>query len=269
MTSLNSDERKQFLVRFAYRGERFYGVQEQPQLNTVLGTLRKRIEEALDQKARALFVAARTDRGVHALENYATFYIKALVDIPIFFQKMRMHRNDGLYALSIASVSAKVHARGNARSKIYRYYLQDDVDCAKFNGLNRMWAIAPKLDISAMRHAALYLVGKQDFSSLRGGGCQAGSPYKEIFSIDIERSTSGVIAIEICGDSFLRKMIRNAVGLLVEIGAQLRPPESMVEILAKRDRMAAGIMAPAYGLYLIKVNCNQFVENIFYHPQEE
>jgi tRNA pseudouridine38-40 synthase len=254
-----NNQRRQFLLRFAYQGQLFPGVQEQPGLPTVLSALRKRIEIASEDKAHALFVAARTDRGVHALENYATFYIKNIVDISLFSKKLTAHQDDGLYALLVAPVSSKVHARGQARSKIYRYYIKDKI--ASSNPINNFrWEIAPKLNIESMRAAARYLIGLHDFSSLRGGGCQAGTPFKEIFFIDINRSASGVIAIEIHGDGFLRKMIRNMVGLLAEIGAGLRLPESTPKILAKKDRNAAGIMAPASGLFLAKINFEIAIE---------
>lgn len=248
-----NNQRRQFLLRFAYQGPNFHGVQEQPNLPTVLGALRKRIEMASEEKANALFVTARTDKGVHALENYATFYLKNLVDLALFIKKLIAHQNDGLYALVVAPVSPKVHARGQARSKIYRYYIKDHHFPTNLMNDFR-WEIAPILEIEIMREAAQYLIGLHDFSSLRGGGCQAGTPYKEIFFIDITRSSLGIIAIEIHGDGFLRKMIRNIVGLLTEIGAGLRLPESVPEIMAQKNREAAGIMAPAAGLFLVKVN---------------
>lgn len=241
--------RKQFLARFAYDGSQFYGVQEQPGLKTVLGALRKRIEAAAKQKACALVATARTDRGVHALENYASFYLKEDFDNDAFLKDFAAPLDDGLYSLEVKPVSEKVHARGSALSKVYRYYLQDS--CME-EALESpfIWKIAPALDRQALKEASSYLIGKMDFSSLRGGGCQAGSPVKEIYRLEIVELCDGVIYVEIEGNGFLRKMIRNLVGLLAEVGAGLRKPSCVPIVLAKKDREASGIMAPPHGLFL-------------------
>ena len=245
--------RAQYLARFAYIGSNFYGVQEQPNFPTVLGAVRRRLESYARQPIKALAVSARTDRGVHALENYATFYLKDPVDSEQLVKNFEASRDDGLYALSLRRVDYRVHARGNARGKTYRYTIVDGCDEKALGSDAFAWRVVPRLSIEAMSLAASHLVGLKDFSSLRGGGCQAQSPIKEIYSVSINRCSSGEILVEIHGGSFLRKMIRNMVGLLVEMGASLRKPDSMIEILEKKDRRAAGIMAPAHGLCLIRV----------------
>jgi tRNA pseudouridine38-40 synthase len=250
--SIMKYERYQFLCDFAYRGELFHGVQEQKGYKTVLGTLRDRIEQAFEQQAYCLFVAARTDKGVHALHNCATFYVKKPLDFISAINKTQVHRNDGLYAVKIKLVDKHTHAR-NSLGKIYRYTIIDD--CLYPEQFNHpyAWPIALSLSIGRMKEASAYLVGLKDFSSLRGGGCQAGSTIKEVFYIYIDRMKNNVIIIEIAGKSFLRKMVRNMVGLLIEIGAGLRSPTVMPEILAAKNRQKAGIMAPACGLMLVKV----------------
>lgn len=243
-------DRYQFLVRMAYDGSKFFGVQEQGALPTVLGVLRKRIEESSKIKACALVASARTDRDVSALNNYATFYLKGLKEnVKDFIGLVEKHRDDGLYGVSLKFVSHHVHARSCSGAKIYRYTI---IDAEK--GMSPFaWGISPKLDIQAMREGAEFLVGEHDFSSLRGGGCEAGSTIKTIFSIELHRCPGGEIIMDIHGSAFLRKMIRNLVGLLAEVGAGLRRPQDVEEILAQKDRQAAGIMAPAQGLSLLFV----------------
>lgn len=250
MTDQFFSDRFQFLVRLGYVGSKFYGVQEQPHLPTVLGALRKRIEDIAGQRARALCMAARTDRGVHALENYATFFLRAPLDRDQFIERINAHSGDNLLSVDVKHVSPHVHARGNSRSKIYRYHIVD----SSSDDFEFAWGIAPPLNVDVMRQAAAHLVGTKDFSSLRGGGCEAGTTVKEIFYITVERYADNSIVIEIKGNAFLRKMIRNLVGLLVEVGTFLRAPDDIPEILAKMDRNAAGIMAPAHGLFLAKID---------------
>lgn len=254
MSESRKYHRAQYLARFAYVGSGFYGVQEQPNFPTVMGAVRRRLESYACQPIKALAVSARTDRGVHALENYATFYLKDPVDSEQLIEDFQACRDDGLYALSLRRVDYRVHARANARNKTYRYTIVDGCDEKELGSGAFAWRVVPHLSIEAMSLAGRHLVGEKDFSSLRGGGCQAHSPIKEIYSVSINRCPSGVIFIEIHGASFLRKMIRNMVGLLVEIGTNLRKPHSMVEILEKKDRRAAGIMAPAHGLCLVRVD---------------
>lgn len=242
----------------AYDGSRFYGVQEQKTLPTILGTLRERIEKCAMIKACALVAAARTDRGVHALNNYATFYLKGPLERPIdnIIEEVTRYRGDGLYIIRMNRVSSHVHARASSRGKAYRYTIIDGQEDAASNGceLGFAWKVAPRLDTEKMAQAASVLVGEKDFSSVRGGGCEAGSSIKEIFSINITRCDSGEIVVDIYGRAFLRKMIRNIIGLLVEIGSGLRKPCSTSFILEQKDRNASGIMAPAHGLCLMSVD---------------
>ena len=243
--------RHQFLLRFAYCGAGFNGVQEQPGQKTVLGALRARIEVAAQQKARALVASARTDRGVSALNNFASFFLSSPVDINAFITEVSEARDDGLLSVVIHEADRKTHARGSA-AKTYRYTIKDDV----FSSIDKeglVWHIVPKLSLAAMQFAALDLVGEKDFSSLRGGGCEAGSPIKKVRAITIMRTKRGYIVIEITGDGFLRNMVRNMVGLLVEMGAGVKPCDSVEYILKEKNRQAAGIMAPAHGLMLIDV----------------
>src|SRR5262245_21369366 len=218
-----SNERIQFLVEFAYNGADFFGVQEQANLKTVLGALRSRIEHASLQRARCLFAAARTDRGVHALHNCATFYVYDPLDKKEFIRLVETVRPDGLLAVTIQHVENKTHARAGY-GKIYRYTILDDRDDSLLLTHPFASSIAPKLNLDAMINAAKHLIGEMDFSSLRGGDCQAGTVVKKIYDIKIFRADPETIIIEIAGQSFLRKMIRNMVGLLVEIGVGLRTP---------------------------------------------
>jgi tRNA pseudouridine38-40 synthase len=248
MTRKNS-LRCPYLVRFAYRGDRFFGVQEQRALPTVLGALRERIEDAAQQSAHALVAAARTDKGVSALVNFASFYLRPPIDHGAFIARASRDRDDGLFTVVFARASTKTHARGNGSLKTYRYTIRDDRQHPREIG-NFFWEIAPRLSLAAMRFAALDFLGEQDFSSVRGGGCEARTAIKKITSIAIARTARGYIIIDIEGYGFLRNMVRNMVGLFVEIGAGLRQCDAAVGILKEQSREKAGIMAPAHGLML-------------------
>jgi tRNA pseudouridine38-40 synthase len=120
-----------------------------------------------------------------------------------------------------------------------------------------------QLNSDAMRAAAGYLIGKQDFSSFRASGCSSKHPVREIMDISISETdtiefialefNAPVIKISIQANAFLRHMVRNIVGSLVEIGRGNFPPEKMKGILEAKNRRIAGITAPACGLFLEKI----------------
>lgn len=252
--------RTTFLVSFAYDGSKFYGVQEQPHLDTVLGKIRASCSEIAGQPVRGLAVATRTDRGVHAFKNIATFYFKEPLKLDDFKAKFFKLRLENLYFLNVQKVCNKTHARTISAGKIYRYFIKDNQSRITDNEFH--WCISPKLDIIKMQQGAKALIGAKDFSSFQGGGKKSfKNPNKTIYSIDISRlNNDQIILIQINGSSFLRYMVRNMVGLLSEIGAGLKEPSCVEKVLAAKSRSAAGITAPPQGLYLVEVLLNKLLK---------
>lgn len=252
MMNFLAKNRYSFICSFAYYGHKFYGVQEQKGYPTVMAALRFRIEHAFKQKAYGLVIAARTDKGVHALNNYATFHIKENIDFFLAIKEGQRDRDDNLLGVTIKPALSNVHARANL-GKVYCYTIIDGYDLTTRLTHHYAWFIAPSLSLDIMRQASLYLIGRHDFSSFRASGCQAKNTVKEIFSIDIYRINYCTIIIDIYGQSFLRKMIRNIVGLLVEIGSGIRSYDDVKKIIAYQERSKSGITAPAHGLMLWQI----------------
>ncbi|MEI6805208.1 MAG: hypothetical protein WCK49_01710 [Myxococcaceae bacterium] len=220
----------------------------QPQINvpTAGGALRDQITQAAGLPPKALCFAARTDKGVHAIENIATFWFRGPFDSQNFLEKLHEIQMPGLRNVRGFEVDPKFHARGNSAGKHYRYVL---------NGPDpeTSWQIVPELNLEAMREALSYVLGTHDFSSFRAAGCTAGTVTKTIYTATLTESSEGLF-IDLHGDAFLRKMIRILVGLLCEIGAELRKPEDLKFILEAKSRSVAGITAPACGLTLLSVD---------------
>lgn len=251
--------RIQFLFRFGYDGSRFHGLQPQPTLPTAGGALRERIREAAEQSPRALAFSARTDAGVHAQQNLATCWLVGPLDIETFCERMRAPRNDGLVFVEVEAVPTNVHARGIARGKRYRYIIEDGCDETRIES-RYAWQIVPELDIERMRAGAQHLEGTYDFSSFRGARCNMQSADKTLTRVRVYgplplEDGRRRIFIELCGNAFLRKMVRIIVGTLAEVGAHLRAPEEIAHIRDAKNRMQAGITAPARGLVLLRVGC--------------
>lgn len=251
--------RIQFLFRFGYDGSRFHGLQPQPTLPTAGGALRERIRAAAEQAPRALAFSARTDAGVHAQLNLATCWLVGPMDAVDFCQRVTMPRDDGLFFVQVEMVPTNVHARGIARGKRYRYIIEDGCDETKIDS-RYAWQIVPQLDLDRMREGAKHLEGTFDFSSFRAARCNMQSAEKTLTRVRIYgplplAENRRRIFIELCGNAFLRKMVRIIVGTLAEVGAHLRPPADVACIRDAKSRTAAGITAPARGLVLLRVGC--------------
>ncbi|MCC7072945.1 MAG: tRNA pseudouridine synthase A [Deltaproteobacteria bacterium] len=249
--------RTQLLIRFGYDGSRFAGLQPQaPGIPTAGAALQARLAIAAGERARGLAFAARTDAGVHALRNAATCFFLDEPDGQALAARVAAPRDDGLHDVFVTVVPPTVHARGDSRGKRYRY-LVDDRCVALAPPSARSWAIAPELSELLLRAAARALEGTHDFASLRGGGCSAATTEKTLRRVRVGGPWAlpwgRRFIIEIEGDAFLRKMVRNAVGLLVEVGTGWRPVDDVERVLAARDRRAAGLCAPPEGLTLLDV----------------
>lgn len=251
--------RIQFLFRFGYDGSRFHGLQPQPALPTAGGALRERIREAAEQSPRALAFSARTDAGVHAQLNLSTCWLVGPLDADEFCERVARPRNDGLFFVQAEMVPVHVHARGIARGKRYRYIIEDGCDATRIES-RYAWQIVPELDLPRMREGARLLEGTFDFSSFRAARCNMKSAEKTLTRVRIygplplpEKRRR--IFIELCGNAFLRKMVRIIVGTLAEVGAHLRTPDEVARIRDAKSRAAAGITAPARGLVLMRVGC--------------
>jgi tRNA pseudouridine38-40 synthase len=248
--------RTQILVRFGYDGAAFHGLQPQaPGIATAGGTLRDRLTAAFAVAPKMLHFSARTDAGVHADANAATCYFRGVTDIDLALSTLMANRGDGLVNVRAEVVPVWVHARGSARGKRYRYRVHGGVETPTTREHHEpdRWAVAPMLDVERMQRAASLLTGTHDFTSLRHPKCTATDPNKTLASVHVCADQDGSTVVEVVGDSFLRQMVRNLVGLLVEVGSGWRPESDVPRVLAARERTAAGLLAPAEGLTLVDV----------------
>lgn len=198
--------------------------------------------------------AGRTDAGVHATAQVAHFDLKEdLVD-----WKLREAINARLRemeapvsVIAVEKVGNDFHARFSARGRGYLYRILNRRAPAVLEK-NRVWWVPVPLDIEKMREGAGYLIGHHDFSSFRAAACQAKSPVKTLDRLDIEVRGEEIHFI-VEARSFLHHQVRNMVGTLKMVGDGHLHPEDVKRILEAKNRAAAGVNAPACGLYLTKV----------------
>jgi tRNA pseudouridine38-40 synthase len=240
----------------AYDGSEFSGWQVQPDAETVQGTLASAIGRLTGEKVLPQG-SGRTDAGVHALAQVATFTTES----PIPPENLTKALNDILPAairvLEVAEVPSEFHARKSARAKTYRYRMYRGDICPPFLA-RYVWHYPYPLDEDAMRRAAELVMGEHDFTSFaavdpeRGNEGRAACNIRHIWASGWERDVEEFV-YTVRGSGFLHHMVRNLVGTFLLVGKGTLAASDMTRILEARDRSAAGATAPASGLYLVGV----------------
>lgn len=236
-----------------YDGTNYVGWQRQP--NGV--SIQALLEDALAPiEGRAVDVhgAGRTDAGVHALAQVASVRIGAELEPPTLFRALNAVLPDDVRVLAVEEVPAEFHARFSAVAKTYEYRIVNAPIVSAF--VHRyVWHIPQPLDLDAMRAAAEPLTGRHDFAAFQGAGSAVASTERTIVRLEWEDGGGFdlPIVMRLTGDGFLRHMVRNIAGTLVEIGVGRWDPWRVLELLEGRDRTQAGPTAPARGLFLTRV----------------
>ncbi len=239
-------------LHLAYDGTDYSGWQIQKNTDA---TIQQKLEEVIgkyDSSLKRVHGACRTDAGVHAREQVAHFDMSE--DIPE--ERIPLALNGDLprdiICRGAEMVSDEFHSRFDARGKIYRYRLATG-DYPRIFSHRYTHFMKDCLQVSAMKRAVKYLIGKKDFSSFRARGCSSTSPVRKIFDARVERREQKEVHIDIAGSGFLYNMVRIIAGTLIEIGRERMSPGEMENIINARDRSRAGFTAPACGLTLVRV----------------
>ena len=239
-----------FLIKFSYDGSLYCGYQSQPDLDTIQDRLETALKNINNGKKTTITATGRTDKGVHALCQYA----HADLSINITEQKLKRALNSNLppdiHVIETKIVPDDFHARYNVKSKEYKYY----INLGEYNPLERHYVFQYnyKLNIQAMKEAIKVFIGTHDFRAFVTDNKEKENCIRTIFRASIERKCDK-IEITFKGDGFLRYQIRNMVGMLIQVGENKISTEDVEKILASKDRTNSGKTAPPEGLYLTKV----------------
>ena len=199
--------------------------------------------------------AGRTDAGVHALAQVATAAMESALESSTLMRALNAVLPPDVRVLWVEEVDAQFHARFSATGKVYEYRVVNAPFVSPF--LQRyVWHVPQPLDVDAMREAAAHLHGSHDFAAFQGAGSAVGSTVRTVRSIVWENGGGYDLpfVMRIEGDGFLRHMVRNIVGTLVEVGSGRWPASRVAEIRTSRDRAQAGPTAPPQGLFLVRVD---------------
>jgi tRNA pseudouridine38-40 synthase len=233
-----------------YDGTGYAGWQRQPDQPTVQEAIETALTRITQQRISVL-AAGRTDAGVHACGQVASFQS----DMPIPVNKWAFALNSALppdiSVLSSEQVSESFHARYSAKEKVYEYRIYGRVSRPAIDR-NRVWHLPYDLDVQAIRQAMTEFVGRHDFTSFQGPHASTRDPICVISQLSLNSDLMTLI-IRIQANRFLKQMVRTIVGTLTEVGRHKRSPDSIRDILQVKDRRAAGETAPPQGLSLVQV----------------
>jgi len=238
-------------LTISYDGTRYHGWQRQRNADTVERQITDALQELTGWEVQ-IRGSSRTDAGVHALHQVANVHLDSPIPTARIAQALNHRLPDDITILEAVEVPMEFDAVTSAVRKRYRYTI--------FTGPARpvmqirfCWHYPGRLDAVAMDAAARVLVGTHDFKSFASAADRRQSSVRTISLCTVVESQPDMIQIDVEADGFLYNMVRNIVGTLVEIGRGRWPREKMGEILAACDRTAAGPLAPACGLCLMKI----------------
>ncbi|EKE01792.1 MAG: hypothetical protein ACD_21C00052G0010 [uncultured bacterium] len=238
-----------------YDGTNYCGWQRQDNVCTI----QEKVEDALSQIAVQpikVICAGRTDAGVHALGQVVHFDTDAKRSDQAWIMGTNCNLPADIRVLWARHVADDFHARYSATARQYRYIIYNNKVASAILRHRAMWSPFV-LNEKSMHEAGQYLIGKHDFSSFRGSGCQAKTAERTVISLVVARN-GHMITIDIKANAFLLHMVRSIVGMLVKVGKGDKPPSWAQEVLIARDRkVPAVITAPAQGLYLVGVGYEQ------------
>jgi len=247
-------------LRIMYDGTRYVGWQEQPNGVSVQATIRDALKRMVGEEV-ALVGASRTDAGVHAVAQVAHFETESRVPAGGFVAGVNSILPDDIAVTDAEEVPEGFHARRSSKGKRYVYRILVSRSRNPFLE-GRAWTLRNALNIDSMRAASACLLGEHDFSSFRASGCGSRDSVRTITRIEVSsrplphEMLSGegeIVELLFEGNGFLRHMIRNIVGTLVDAGHGRLSSDDIQRILLAKKRIEAGRCAPASGLFLADV----------------
>jgi tRNA pseudouridine38-40 synthase len=242
---------KNIKMVIAYDGGSYNGWQLQKTDVTIQGVIEAALGHILNRQTRVIG-SGRTDAGVHALNQVAHFFTEATLDLTSLHRGLNSLLPPDIVIKEMTEAPHDFHARYSARSRIYQYLIWNNRMRSPFYR-RFSWQVHDRLDCDAMRHASGCLMGWHDCASFQGAGSVCRSSEREILRCAVRGRPGRWIIFTVEANSFLRHMVRNIVGTLIEVGRGAMTVEEFRMILEARDRSRAGITAPPQGLFLKEV----------------
>jgi len=242
---------KNFKLTIEYDGSSCSGWQRQKNGRTIQGEIEKALFTMTGKKV-IVIGSGRTDAGVHAFGQVANFHCDTKLTPEVFLKGLNSLLSDDIVIRESCEVDEKFHARYDAKSKIYKYgILNRNISAAVCR--QYAWFIRKELDREAMRSAISHILGTHDFKAFEGAGSPRATTVRCVMNAALVEKGHNHLVFEIEADGFLRFMVRNIVGTLVDVGLCRITPDDIKQILLSKDRNLAGATAPPQGLFLMQV----------------
>ena len=241
-----------FKLTIEYDGSAYHGWQRQKNERTIQEEIEKALKTMTGRNVKVTG-SGRTDAGVHALGQVANFSCDTALSADIFHRGLNSLLQKDIVISACKTVSKDFHARYDAASKTYLYKILNRPTpaavCRQY-----AWHIRTKLDANAMRQALGHLIGQHDFKAFEGSGSPRSSTVRTVMKAELSEKGRGYLVVEITADGFLKFMVRNIVGTLVDVGLGKMTPDDFGRIFHSKDRNLAGATAPPHGLFLMRVD---------------
>ena len=224
-----------YLIKFSYDGTDFIGFQKQPNKRTVQSCIEEAATRVNNDKKVNMVATGRTDKGVHALVQYA--HINTFLP-------------DDIHIISTKTVNKDFNARYDVKEKTYKYY----INTGEYNPITRnyMFQYNHELNIDNMKDCIKVFIGKHDFRAFVTENKEKENCVREIYKATIEEKDN-IICITFTGNGFLRYQVRNMVGILIKAGENKINKTDIEKIIESKDRTKSGKTAPAVGLFLTDI----------------
>ena len=234
-----------------YDGTLYHGWQRQPNGITIQQTLEEVIQRITQEKV-VLLGSGRTDAGVHALNQVANFRTSSSIECYNLMRGINSLLPSDIVVKELSAVDDRFHARYSAKSKVYYYQICNrPVRPALLKTYS--WHVYDNLDQHLMEEALWFLTGTRDFSSFCGANDDVSNHIRTVMAVDIKKKNDDMFIVTIEADGFLRHMVRNIIGTLIDVGKRKLSLSGFTEIIEALDRKKAGITAPPQGLFLKEV----------------
>ena len=241
-----------YLIKIEYEGTNFVGWQSQRNGKSIQDAIEKVLKKILKTKIR-IIGAGRTDKGVHAFSQYASFKIKNKIENKKVFLDSANYflKNKLISILDLRKKSSNFHARHSAKLRTYEYLIINRQGSLSINK-NRAWHIKKKINLNLLKKGAKLLEGTHNFSTFRAASCSARSPIKKMNIIKIGK-VDEIIKIRFSSKSFLQNQVRSMVGCLKYLSTNKWSLKDFKKAFESKKRDCCAPPAPACGLYLYAI----------------
>jgi tRNA pseudouridine38-40 synthase len=244
-------EEKNIRLVLAYDGSRYFGWQRQKHEPTIQGVLEEAIHRMTGDNS-PLIASGRTDAGVHALHQVCHFKTHSELPAESLKRGLNALTPEDILVKEVEYVPSDFHSRYSAKSKAYEYRVLNRHDPDVFLRAYA-WHVPYRLDFEVMEKCVALLLGRHDFASFRSSGSGNINPEREMVRSELHLSGEGLVRFLFEASGFLRHMVRNIVGTVIQVGWGRFTYDDFSAIFRARDRRLAGLKAPPHGLYLAMV----------------